>query len=77
MEIAVGTRFIASATKRPQQTDAINGRNKTDATNGRNKRPQQTPATKHPQQNTRNKRGCVKSHVLAHPLFHATMCCGL
>ena len=45
MEIAVGTRFIASATKRPQQTDAINGRNKTDATNGRNKRPQQTPAT--------------------------------
>ena len=22
-------------------------------------------------------RGCVKSHVLAHPLFHATMCCGL
>ena len=21
--------------------------------------------------------GCVKSHVLAHPLFHATMCCGL
>ncbi len=23
------------------------------------------------------KRGCVKSHVLAHPLFHATMCGGL
>jgi len=28
MEIAVGTRFIASATKRPQQTDATNGRDK-------------------------------------------------